>query len=187
MSGTLFYLMGASGSGKDSLLQGCRTRLLPEDRTVIAHRFITRAAGAGGENHVHLTESEFMMRERSGLFAMHWASHGHLYGISSEINNWLNTGLNVIMNGSREYLTEAIKTYDKLVPVMINIDSSLLRQRLIDRGRESSDEIEKRLKRHETLLHEMPQSTLFVDNSHSLEEGIEALINVITRNNHSGL
>lgn len=182
MSGTLFYLMGASGSGKDSLLQGCRACLRPEDRTIIAHRFITRAAGAGGENHIHLTEQEFRMREQSGLFAMHWASHDHLYGISSEIDSWLDAGINVIMNGSREYLANAMGQYDELVPVMINVDSTLLRQRLINRGRESVAEIEKRLLRHETLLHEMPQGTLFVDNSRGLDEGIQRLLEIITDN-----
>lgn len=182
MCGTLFYLMGASGSGKDSLLQGCRARLDAEHKAFIAHRFITRAAGAGGENHIHLTEAEFQLRVKSGLFAMHWASHDHLYGISKEIDTWLETGLNVIMNGSREYLPTAMKQYDKLVPVMINVDSSLLRRRLTSRGRETEAEIEKRLQRHETLLHEMPESTLFVDNSYSLEEGIEALMAIITRN-----
>lgn len=185
MNGTLFYLMGASGSGKDSLLQGCRARLQAEDRTVIAHRFITRAAGAGGENHIHLTEPEFVMREKSGLFAMHWASHNHLYGISSEIDHWLNAGLNVIMNGSREYLPKAMAQYDALVPVMINVNSQLLKQRLHNRGRESDDEIEKRLHRHESLLHDMPASTLFVDNSGSLEEGIQALMKIIQLQNQS--
>lgn len=182
MQGKLFYLMGASGSGKDSLLQGCRELLHPEDRTIIAHRFITRAAGAGGENHIHLTEKEFNMREQSGLFAMHWTSHKHLYGISSEIDTWLDAGLNVIMNGSREYLSKALEQYEQLVPVMINVDSTLLKKRLINRGRETPQEIEKRLSRHETLLHEMPEETLFVDNSHSLEEGIQTLMKIIKDN-----
>ncbi|WP_299176523.1 phosphonate metabolism protein/1,5-bisphosphokinase (PRPP-forming) PhnN [uncultured Neptuniibacter sp.] len=179
MSGKLFYLMGASGSGKDSLLQGCRSLLHPEDRTLIAHRFITRSAGAGGENHIHLTETEFRMRLKSGLFALHWASHGHLYGISSEINSWLAANHNVIINGSREYLNRASEQYQQLVPVMVNVDENLLRQRLVQRGRENEAEIEKRLTRHHTLLHAMPPQTLFIDNSSSLEDGVQALLRII--------
>ena len=42
----LFYLMGPSGSGKDSLLRALRERLGTDHRIVIAHRYITRAADA---------------------------------------------------------------------------------------------------------------------------------------------
>lgn len=150
---------------------------------MIAHRFITRAAGAGGENHIHLTEQEFTMREQAGLFAMHWASHGHLYGISSEINTWLAAGMNVLINGSREYLPQAMQTYKELVPVMVMVDSALLRQRLIDRAREPIAEIEKRLQRHETLLQKMPENTRFIDNSGSLEKGITALMTLVAHTN----
>lgn len=182
MCGTLFYLMGASGSGKDSLLQGCRAQLQPTHKAFIAHRYITRAADAGGENHIHLTEPEFALRADSGMFAMHWASHGHLYGIGREIDTWLDAGLNVIMNGSREYLPYALEQYDELIPVMINVNCELLRNRLTQRRRESADEIEKRLLRHERLLGSMPEGTLFVDNSGSLDQGIETLMQIITTN-----
>ncbi|WP_286238793.1 phosphonate metabolism protein/1,5-bisphosphokinase (PRPP-forming) PhnN [Neptuniibacter halophilus] len=182
MSGTLFYLIGASGSGKDSLLQGCRARLESESHTLTAHRFITRAAGAGGENHVHLTETEFAQRVKGGLFAMHWASHNHLYGISREIDSWLDAGFNVLVNGSREYLPRALARYDELIPVMIEVKPELLRERLIRRGRESSAEIEQRLLRHQQLLHQLPEGTLFVDNSGTLEQGIESLMQIINHN-----
>ncbi|WP_245601050.1 nucleoside/nucleotide kinase family protein [Marinobacterium jannaschii] len=48
MTGTLFYLVGASGAGKDSLLEGVRQRLRPEHYCYVAHRYITRPAAAGG-------------------------------------------------------------------------------------------------------------------------------------------
>lgn len=180
MNGTLFYLMGASGSGKDSLLQGCRERLTPHHRVFIAHRFITRAAGAGGENHIHLTENEFQLRVAAGLFAMHWSSHGHLYGISKEIDHWLDIGLNVIINGSREYLPQAMAQYPNLVPVMVNVDSELLRLRLIQRGRESASEIDQRLERHADMVKTLPESTLYIDNSHSLDNATHALMRILT-------
>jgi ribose 1,5-bisphosphokinase len=180
MSGHLYYLMGASGSGKDSLLQGCRHRLEHSHKAFIAHRYITRAADAGGENHIHLTESEFELRRDTGMFCMHWASHGHLYGIGKEVEVWVNHGLNVIMNGSREYLPKALNNFSAITPIMITIDSDQLRHRLEKRGRESAIEIDKRLQRHEELLHQMPKSTLFIDNSGALEQGIDTLMDIIT-------
>ncbi|WP_415900934.1 phosphonate metabolism protein/1,5-bisphosphokinase (PRPP-forming) PhnN [Neptuniibacter sp. QD48_11] len=180
MSGKLFYLMGASGSGKDTLLQGCRQRLEHSHQAFIAHRYITRAADAGGENHIHLTESEFQLRVDTAMFAMHWASHGHLYGIGKEVEIWVKAGLNVIINGSREYLPIAMQQYDFLIPVMINIKTELLRDRLHKRGRETDLEIEKRLKRHADFLDHMPTGTMYIDNSGSKEKGIDALMDIIT-------
>lgn len=180
MSGTLFYLIGASGSGKDSLLAGCRERLPAHLRCCVAHRYITRAANVGGENHIHLSEEEFHIRQELGLFSMNWSSHGYHYGIGSEINTWLDSGANVLINGSREYLPQALELYDELVPVLVDVDSSQLRQRLINRGRESNLEIEARLKRHQQMVSEMPAGTLRVANNGALEEGVQALLDVVS-------
>lgn len=179
MSGTLFYLIGASGSGKDSLLAGCRQQLTPEQRCCVAHRYITRAPGIGGENHVHLSEQEFAMRERMGMFAMNWYSHGYHYGIGSEVNSWLDAGANVIINGSREYLSQAIEQYEELVPVLVEVDAELLRDRLTNRGRETAEEIERRLQRHQQLVDSLPDSVCRVNNSADLQQGIDSLLQLI--------
>lgn len=181
MSGHLYYLMGASGSGKDSLLQGCRDRLDHNHNAVIAHRYITRAADAGGENHIHLTESEFVLRRDNGMFCMHWASHGHLYGIGKEVETWIALGLNVIINGSRHYLPEALARFDCITPIMVEVDTAHLKNRLLKRGRESQTEIDLRLAQHTSLLHQLPDaSMLHIDNNHSLEAGVNALMQIIT-------
>lgn len=99
--GKLFYVIGPSDSGKDSLLRYARARLGPVSRVVFAHRYITRPVDVNGENHVALTKAEF------GLLAMHWRSHGHRYGIGREIDLWLAKGCQVVVNGSREYLPQA--------------------------------------------------------------------------------
>ncbi len=177
--GTLFYLVGASGSGKDSLLEGCRKRLPAQLRCCVAHRYITRSADAGGENHIHLSESEFQLREQLGLFVMNWYSHGYHYGIGNEIDTWLDSGANVLVNGSREYLSRAMTMYDELVPVLIDVDSDTLRKRLTVRGRETAEEIEHRLTRHQQMIARMPECTLRICNEGALEDGVQALLDVI--------
>jgi ribose 1,5-bisphosphokinase len=52
--------MGPSGSGKDSLLSALRQR--EHSQLLVAHRYITRAANAGSENHISLSEQEFYPR-----------------------------------------------------------------------------------------------------------------------------
>ncbi len=146
MSGKLFYLIGASGAGKDSLLRAARERLAGADGVVFAHRYITRPVELAGENHIALLPAEFAARLRAQLFAMHWRSHGLDYGIGLEINAWLSKGLNVVVNGSRAYLPEAARLYpEALHPVLLRVDPAVLRMRLQARGRESAAQIEERL------------------------------------------
>ena len=60
MMGKLIWLMGPSGSGKDSLL--AELRLREQTQLLVAHRYITRDASAGSENHIALSEQEFFTR-----------------------------------------------------------------------------------------------------------------------------
>lgn len=151
MKARLIYVVGASGSGKDSLMAHARTCLANETHVVFAHRYITRAADAGGENHVALTAEEFESRRKAGLFAMHWESHGYAYGIGIEVNQWLAKGMTVVVNGSREYLNVAAQRYPELLPVWIEVSLDVLRKRLEARGRENAQEIEARLARHPAI------------------------------------
>ena len=99
--GQLFYLLGASGAGKDSLIDYARQHVAPTDKILFAHRYITRDAHAGGENHIALSADEFHLRRAHGLFAMSWVSHGLAYGVGIEVTHWLDKGFHVIVNGSR--------------------------------------------------------------------------------------
>ncbi len=150
--GRLLYLMGPSGSGKDSLLHHARE--LAQENTHkfplhIAQRHITRqvSASAHDEQHISLSQEEFLQALEAGDFVMHWQSHGLYYGIHKNINTLLNECSVVIVNGSRAYLAEAQQKYPHLIPVLITVDSSALRARLEARGRESAEDIEKRIER----------------------------------------
>ena len=113
--GRLIWLMGPSGSGKDSLLLALR-ECAPE-RMIVAHRYITRSASAGGENHVALSEQEFRRRREHGLFALDWQAHQFCYALGIEIDQWLAAGLDVVVNGSRLHLDAAQQRYgDRLLP-----------------------------------------------------------------------
>lgn len=176
----LIYVIGASGAGKDSLLRYARAHLPYSALVVFAHRYITRDAYAGGENHVALTESEFEHRQRMGCFAMHWHSHDTCYGVGIEINQWLAKGLNVVVNGSRNYLSQAAMRYDELVPVLIQSDKAILRERLLQRGRESAEAVEQRLMLADAYDREIEHPRLCrIDNNGSLEEAGAQLLSVV--------
>ncbi|MFT7371438.1 MAG: ribose 1,5-bisphosphokinase [Oleiphilaceae bacterium] len=176
----LFYVIGASGAGKDSLIRYLRTHM-PEDAAVLfAHRYITRPADAGGENHVALSTQEFELRKAHGCFALDWFSHATHYGIGKEISAWLADDLNVVVNGSRGYLEKAIALFPDMVPVIISVDTEVLSDRLIARGRESTDQIKQRLIQATQLEKAISHHQLLkIDNNHRLEDAGELLLKAI--------
>jgi len=176
----IFYIIGASGSGKDSLIRYARENIHREIQVVFTHRYITRPANAGGENHIALDEKEFLSRQKMGCFAMDWYSHNTHYGIGIEINQWLVKGINVVINGSRGYLEQAKLRYPELKPVLIRVQPSVLRKRLELRGREDEEQIERRLKQAIRLEQTINHSQLVtIENNESLHTAGDQLIKVI--------
>lgn len=167
----LFYVIGPSGSGKDSVMSLIREQW--SQHIVIAHRYITRDASAGSENHVALSAQEFEQRQNKHFFALDWQANGHCYGIGCEVDAWLAKGVDVMVNGSRAYLEQARVRYgDALIPVVIEVATDILKQRLAARGRESREEIELRLIRAETLKQQNIEGAIMLDNSGLLSDTI---------------
>ncbi|MDB5902965.1 MAG: phnN [Betaproteobacteria bacterium] len=180
MSGRrLYYVVGASGVGKDSLIRYARDALGEAHAVVFAHRYITRAPGAGSENHVELTRPEFALRKRHGLFAMAWQSHGYHYGIGVEIDRWLSTDLAVVVNGSRSYIPAARRRYPEMKIVWVSAKPHVLAARLAHRGRESSGEITERLKRNDRLGVEPPPGALHISNEGTIEAAGAQLVELL--------
>lgn len=177
--GKLFYVIGPSGSGKDSLMRYGRERLAGSPDVVFAHRYITRPVELHGENHVALSETEFDARLAASLFAMHWGSHGLRYGIGREINLWLAKGCNVVMNGSREYLPEARRGYPALIPVLVAVSPEVLAARLRARGRETEDQITRRLERSRQFVRPEGQVET-IQNDGELREAGERFVQLLS-------
>lgn len=178
--GTLIYLMGPSGSGKDSLLRALREQ--QDAAILVAHRYITRPADAGGENHIALTSREFALRKQYGLFALDWRANGHDYGIGIEIESWLTRGMNVIINGSRADLANARQRYGTaLYPVCLTVSQDVLRQRLQERGRECDADIEQRLQRALACQPDERETCHHLSNDGPLEQTTASLLQLIGR------
>ncbi|WP_088153530.1 phosphonate metabolism protein/1,5-bisphosphokinase (PRPP-forming) PhnN [Achromobacter xylosoxidans] len=174
----LIYLMGASGSGKDTLLRLLRAELRGDEPVLVAHRYITRDSG-DTEDALRLTEDEFGRRAALGCFALRWASHGLQYGIGIEIDAWLSCGAAVIINGSRAHLEQAHLRYPALTAVEVTVDPDQLLLRLAGRGRESAEQIAQRLARATQAFPVPPQCRLLrVSNDAAPETAAAALLDI---------
>jgi len=181
MKGRLIYLIGPSGSGKDSLLDAARERLAARG-VRIARRVITRSAQTQthslDEEAQAVSEDEFERLEASGAFAMSWRANGLAYGIPLQIDQWLADGCDVIVNGSRGYLPQARLRYPNLLAVLLSVRPEVLRQRLLGRKRETLEQIEQRLARNahfETAANGMQ----ILDNSSDLELTAQEFLRIL--------
>ncbi|MEB0048222.1 MULTISPECIES: phosphonate metabolism protein/1,5-bisphosphokinase (PRPP-forming) PhnN [unclassified Pseudomonas] len=181
MDGRLIYLMGPSGSGKDSLIEAARVPLRALNCKIV-RRVITRSAESVGEDAVGVSREEFEYQQADGEFALSWHANGLDYGIPVVIDQWLREGIHVVINGSRAHLPEALRQYPALVPVMLTVKDEVLRERLLRRGRESLEEIEARLRRNELFttgvsIGEVPLHRL--DNSGDLDVTVANLLRLL--------
>ena len=177
MFGTLFLLVGPSGAGKDTLLDGARD-MLEGEWFRFPRRVITRPAEAGGEDHEAATDTQFDNMKAQGAFLHHWSAHGLRYGIPADLAQNLAAGINVVVNTSRREIEAIGRKVPNALAICVSASPDVLAERLRARGRETEAEIERR------LAHVVERRTKFKDimeihNDGTVEDGIKQLIDVI--------
>lgn len=175
--GLLVLVVGPSGVGKDTLIEGARLLLEPRG-AVFPHRDITRAASAGGEAHVAVSEAEFEACRDRGDYALWWRAHGLAYGVRAQDLAPLASGSTVILNVSRSVLDEARARFPRHLVVLVTADPEKIRQRLVRRGRETPAEIEERVGRAKAFK-VAGGDVATVQNDASPEAGIRAFIQLL--------
>ncbi|MDD2091760.1 phosphonate metabolism protein/1,5-bisphosphokinase (PRPP-forming) PhnN [Pseudomonas guariconensis] len=178
LGGRLIFLIGPSGSGKDSLIDAARVQLL-ENGVQVARRVITRSAESKGEAALSVSPEVFEQMCEDGEFAMHWQANGLQYGIPVQVNEWLSSGRHVLINGSRGYLPEARRRYLNLLAIRLEVAPQVLRERLLARGRESVEQVEQRLARSALLQAGDDPDVHVLDNSTSLADTVKALLRLL--------
>ncbi|MBE0468606.1 MAG: phosphonate metabolism protein/1,5-bisphosphokinase (PRPP-forming) PhnN [Methyloprofundus sp.] len=168
--GCLFYVIGASGSGKDSLIAYARKHISDQSKVIFMHRYITRPPELQGENHVFLDAEEFEYRDKNDFFSMQWDSHNLRYAIGKEIDFWLDQGVDVVVNGSRGYLLTALEKYPDMNVLLITCSIDVLCKRLIARGRESGEEISERIERARQFIDIQYPNVRIIKNDDSIEK-----------------
>lgn len=144
MGGRLIAVVGPSGVGKDSVIDGLCARHADLHRVT---RYITRPAGAGGEEFHDVSHAQFARMRDQGDFVLSWGAHDLHYGVPVTVLDVLAGGQDAIVNLSRGVLREASSKFDNLWVIALSAPPEVLAQRLATRGRESPQIIARRLAR----------------------------------------
>ncbi len=175
--GVFFLVVGPSGVGKDSLIDGAKEHLPPK-QFVFAKRTVTRPPGMIGEDYQSCDSVEFAKRKLNGEFLVTWQAHDYEYGLPRDLATKQAQGMHIVANGSRSAVQEISQTVDNLVVIDITAPPEVLAKRLASRGRETEAQIAARLNR-QTSKFPAHIDVHQVNNDTSLEEGIKRFIDTI--------
>ena len=180
MTGALVLVVGPSGVGKDTLLGGARALFCGDSRFHFLKREITRPEDAGGEDHTAVSVAQFDERCSAGAYALSWAAHGLFYGLPwSELAD-MDRGVTIIANGSRSVLDEARDRFDRLAIVSINAPEDKLRERLLARGRESAEDIDRRIARAGAFT-VTGEDVVHISNDGEIDDGVARLAEALAQ------
>ncbi|WP_412049318.1 phosphonate metabolism protein/1,5-bisphosphokinase (PRPP-forming) PhnN [Hoeflea sp. Naph1] len=176
--GRLIVVLGASGSGKDTLISHARAQLSGIDSLLFVRRAITRPGDDGAEDHHAMTDAQFEAAQASGAFVLTWTANGLRYGLPRMLEAHLSDGGVAVVNGSRGAWEALLKIFPDAMAVEIRVDPATLADRLRARGRENEIEIEARLARA-TALENQSSANAVIDNSGPVEAAGAALSKII--------
>ena len=147
-TGTLYIVSAPSGAGKTSLVKALLDAQ-PHVRVSVSHT--TRPMRPGevdGVNYHFVSREEFVQRMERGEFLEHAEVFGNLYGTSQRwLEQTLNEGFDLIL----EIDWQGAQQVRRLMPQAKSIfilppTQEALRQRLTNRGQDSDEVIEKRMR-----------------------------------------
>jgi phosphonate metabolism protein PhnN/1,5-bisphosphokinase (PRPP-forming) len=166
----IILIVGASGVGKDSLLKSLKGKI----NINFVKRYITREPDQN-ENNYYIDDEAFHRLKKDDFFISTWEAHTNKYAIAK---NQIVDGLNLI-SISRGAIKDFENYFDNVITIEITLSKDMLYKRLKNRGRETEEQIQKRLERSYSKI-EAKQIIQF-DNSKSIKESSIDFLELLQR------
>jgi guanylate kinase len=177
--GLLLIISGPSGSGKGTVVK----KLIPSDDFALSISMTTRAPRVGevdGVDYIFCTESEFAeIREGNG-FLEHATFSGNFYGTPvSYVKEQIAGGKTVVLEIEVVGALQVKEKYPDAVLIFLMPPTfDELRSRLLERGTESDDEIERRTRRARDEMEELQKYDYLVIND-DIDEALDDIRKIV--------
>jgi guanylate kinase len=176
----VFVITGPSGVGKGTLIRGLMERLPQLELSVSATTRPPRPGERDGVDYHFLSVPEFERRVRDGEFVEHAAYAGRRYGtLRCELERRVAAGTPIVLEievqGARQVraaMPEALQVF--IAPPSL----AALRTRLIGRGTDGSEEVERRLSVAERELAARAEFAHVVVNDR-LDDALAELVEIV--------
>jgi guanylate kinase len=176
----VFVITGPSGVGKGTLIRGLMERRPELELSVSATTRAPRPGERDGVDYHFLTREEFDRRVADGEFVEHADYAGRSYGtLRSELEDRVRAGSPVLLEIEVQGARQVRAAMPEAVQVFIAPPSlPALRTRLIGRGTDDQEEVERRLQVAERELAAQPEFGHVVVNDR-LDEALERLAGIV--------
>ncbi len=147
--GRLFIVSAPSGTGKTTVLRSVELTLSHVRFSVSSTTRPPREGEREGKDYFFLGVEDFVRRIEEGRF-VEWALvHGHYYGTDrSMVERWLSGGEDVLLDVDVQGARQIRCQYDRAVTIFLLPPSwQELERRLRERGSETDEVVERRLRR----------------------------------------
>ena len=134
----------------------------------IPRRVVTRDATYDTEVYESVDVDTFLAMRDEGEFILDWESFENYYGIRKEVLNWLEEGHPVMINISRSVVEYVKGIFPRVKVIFVHVPLEVTADRIIDRGRETFEEVLDRLVRAQGSQ-EYQAADLVVENEGDLE------------------
>ncbi len=176
----MFVITGPSGVGKGTLIRALMERLPQLELSVSATTRVARPGEQDGRDYHFLTLEEFERRVQAGEFVEHADYAGRRYGtLRGELDGRVRAGVPVVLEievqGARQVraaMPEALQVF--IAPPSLEA----LRTRLIARGADGPEEVERRLRVAQRELQAQAEFAHVVVNDR-LDDALEQLIEIV--------
>lgn len=166
----IILIVGASGVGKDTLLKSIKNKIDAN----FTERYITREPD-NNESNYYLDKDAFKILIKENFFVSTWKAHDNKYGIA---HSHIKKGLNII-SISRGAIKDFEDCFKNVVTINITIPKKQLLKRLKQRGRESDEQIQKRINRSYSEI--QAKNLINFDNSKSIKESSSDFLELIQK------
>ncbi|HEY2536238.1 MAG TPA: guanylate kinase [Solirubrobacteraceae bacterium] len=176
----VFVITGPSGVGKGTLIRGLMERLPALELSVSATTRAPRAGERDGVEYHFLTREDFDRAVEEGEFVEHADYAGRSYGtLRSELQARVDAGVPVVLEIEVQGARQVRAALPGAVQVFIAPPSlAALRTRLVGRGTDDGEEVERRLRVAEEELTAQPEFGHVVVNDR-LEDALERLTAIV--------
>lgn len=180
MPAGVFVITGPSGVGKGTLIRGLMEQLPQLELSVSATTRAPRPGERDGVEYHFLSPEEFERRVASGEFVEHAHYAGRSYGtLRSELERRVRAGVPVVLEIEVQGARQVRAAMPEAVQVFIAPPSlPALRTRLIGRGTDDPEEVERRLQVAEQELAAQPEFEHVVVNDR-LDEALGRLAAIV--------
>ncbi len=176
----VFVITGPSGVGKGTLIRGLMERNPQLELSVSATTRGPRPGERDGVDYHFLTRDEFARRVAGGDFVEHADYAGRSYGtLRSELDERVDAGRPVVLEIEVQGARQVRAAMPEAVQVFIAPPSlEALRTRLVGRGTDDAEEVERRLRVAEQELAAQPEFGHVVVNDR-LDDALDQLTEIV--------